>query len=141
MKPDGLLPPVMIVDDSDDDALLASRCLKAAGLKNPLLHFRSGGDAFMFLKQFCPPQTTNSQPPFLMLLDVNMDGLSGFDILLWTRQQPQFKDLKIFMLSGVNEEWDAQIAAKLGADEYLEKFPEPAVIAGLLSDVLTSSAR
>lgn len=141
MKPDGLLPPVMIVDDSDDDALLASRCLKAAGLKNPLLHFRSGGDAFMFLKQFCPPQTTQSLPPCLMLLDVNMDGLSGFDILLWTRQQPQFKELKIFMLSGANEEWDAQIAAKLGADEYLEKFPQPAVIAGLLSDVLSSSVR
>ncbi len=141
MKPDGLLPPVMIVDDSDDDALLASRCLKAAGLKNPLLHFRSGGDAFMFLKQFCPPQKTVSLPPCLMLLDVNMDGLSGFDILLWTRQQPQFKELKIFMLSGANEEWDAQIAAKLGADEYLEKFPQPAVIAGLLSDVLSPSAR
>jgi CheY-like chemotaxis protein len=141
MKPDGLLPPVMIVDDSDDDALLASRCLKAAGLKNPLLHFRSGGDAFMFLKQFCPPQTTRAALPCLMLLDVNMDGLSGFDILLWTRQQPQFKDLKIFMLSGANEEWDAQIAAKLGADEYLEKFPAPEAFAELLSSTLPSACR
>lgn len=141
MKPDGMLPPVMIVDDSDDDALLASRCLKAAGLKNPLLHFRSGGDAFMFLKQFCPPATTQGKPPCLMLLDVNMDGLSGFDILLWARQQPQFKDLKIFMLSGANEEWDAQIAAKLGADEYLQKFPEPTVFAELLTNVLPSSVR
>ena len=141
MKPDEMLPPVMIVDDSDDDALLATRCLKTAGIKNPLLHFRSGGDAFLFLKQFCPPEKTTKRQPCLMLLDVNMDGLSGFDILLWTRQQPQFKELKIFMLSGVNEEWDAQIAAKLGADEYLEKFPEPAVLGELLSNVLPSSVR
>ena len=133
MKPDGLLRPVLIVDDNDDDALLASRCLKAAGLKNPLLHFRTGGDAFLFLKQFLSGDKARSPLPLLMLLDVNMQGLSGFDILLWARQQPQFKDMKIFMLSGAGEEFDAAIAAKLGADEYLEKFPKPAAFAQLLS--------
>jgi CheY-like chemotaxis protein len=141
MKADQLLPPVMIVDDDDNDVTLLSRLLKTAGVKNPLLHFRNGGDAFMFLKQFCGPGGARGKKPVVVFLDVNMQGLSGFDVLVWARQQPELAATKIFMLSGAKEEWDAQISAKLGADDYLEKFPEPAAIAGLLSDVCTLPTR
>ena len=102
---------------------------------------RNGGDAFMFLKQFCGPEATRVQKPVVVFLDVNMQGLSGFDVLVWARQQPELAGTKIFMLSGANEEWDAQIAAKLGADDYLEKFPPPDAMADLLSDVCTPPAR
>jgi CheY-like chemotaxis protein len=125
----------MVVDDSDDDVMLLTRHLKAAGIRNPVLHFRNGGDAFMFLKQFCTAGATRTQRPAVMFLDVNMHGLSGFDVLVWARQQPALERLKILMLSGANELWDAQIAAKLGADHYLEKFPDPAELRDLLTDV------
>lgn len=131
----------MVVDDDDNDVTLLSRCLKSAGVKNPLVHFRTGGEAFLFLKQFCEPGANRAKLPVLMFLDVNMQGLSGFDVLLWARQQPPLQGMKIFMLSGAKEEWDAQIAAKLGADEYLEKFPEPAVFSELLSHVCSPPAR
>lgn len=129
----------MIVDDDDDDVALLSRLLKTAGIKNPLLHFRNGGDAFMFLKQFCGPNATRVQKPVVVFLDVNMQGLSGFDVLAWARQQPELAGMKIYMLSGAKEEWDAQISIKLGADDYLEKFPEPSVVAELLSPVCTTA--
>lgn len=131
----------MIVDDDDNDVTLLSRLLKAAGIRNPLLHFRNGGDAFMFLKQFCGPEKARTVKPVVMFLDVNMQGLSGFDVLVWARQQPELAATKIFMLSGAKEEWDAQISAKLGADDYLEKFPDPATIAELLSSVCATPAR
>ena len=141
MKADQLPPPVMIVDDDDEDVALLSRHLKNAGVRNPLLHFRNGGDAFLFLKQFCPPISTRVQRPVAVFLDVNMQGLSGFDVLVWARQEPALAQLKIYMLSGAMEEWDAKIAAKLGADDYLEKFPSSAVFADLLADVCASPAR
>jgi CheY-like chemotaxis protein len=141
MKADQLLSPIMIVDDEDDDVTLLSRHLKNAGVKNPLLHFRNGGDAFMFLKQFCEPGTTRVQMPVVLFLDVNMQGLSGFDVLVWARQQPQLAAIKVYMLSGAKEEWDAQIAAKLGADDYLEKFPDPEALAELLSPACVISTR
>jgi CheY-like chemotaxis protein len=137
MKADSLLPHVMVVDDDDDDVVLLMRQLKSAGIKNPVLHFRSGGDAFMYLKQFCPPATARTPRPVVMFLDVNMQGLSGFDVLVWARQQPALEQMKIFMLSGANELWDAQIAAKLGANHYLEKFPDPTELRDLLSPVCT----
>jgi len=135
MKADTLLPPVMIVDDNEDDSTLLVRHLKAAGVKNPLLQFRNGGDAFMFLKQFCADESTNAQLPVVMFLDINMQGLSGFDVLVWARKQSALDPMKIYMLSGANEVWDSQIAAKLGADEFLEKFPEPDTFRDLLSPV------
>lgn len=135
MKADQLLPPIVIVDDNDDDVALLSRQLQAAGVKHPLLHFRNGGDAFMFLKQFCPPASTRVQMPVVVFLDVNMQGLSGFDVLVWARQQPALAGIKFYMLSGAREEWDAQIAAKLGANDYFEKFPDRAVLAELFPPV------
>lgn len=134
MKADPSLPPVLIVDDDEDDTILLVRHLKSAGLANPVLKFENGGDAFMYLKQFCAPQPTVAAVPMMMFLDVNMQGLSGFDVLVWARQQPALAGMKIFMLSGANEIWDAQIAAKLGADEYFEKFPEAAVFRKLLGE-------
>ena len=141
MKADQLLAPIMMVDDDDEDVALFSRRLKQAGIKNPLLHFRNGGDAFMFLKQFCDDEKTKTTLPVVLFLDVNMQGLSGFDVLVWSRQQPELAGMKIFMLSGAREEWDSQIATKLGADDYLEKFPEPDALADLLSPMCVIPSR
>lgn len=141
MKADQLPAPVIIVDDSEDDTLLLTRNLRAAGIKNPVLQFRNGGDAFMFLKKFCEQEKGRGPLPLAMFLDVNMQGLSGFDVLAWARQQPALERLKIFMHSGANEMWDAQIAAKLGADDYLEKFPEPSALRDLLSPASVNAPR
>jgi CheY-like chemotaxis protein len=141
MNDAGILPPLMLVDDEDDDVLLIARRLKQAGIAHPLIHFRNGGDAFMFLKQFCPPAETRIQLPKVMFLDVNMPGLSGFDVLIWARQQAALDTMKIVMLSGANEEYDAAIAAKLGADDYLVKFPDPQVFADLIASSSPLQAR
>ena len=140
MKSDRALPPLMMVDDDQNDALLFARRLQEAGIRNPLLHFRNGGDAFMFLKRFCDEPKTAEPRPCLVFLDVNMPNLSGFDVLAWARQQPALRGLKIVMLSGATEPWDAKIAAKLGADGYLVKFPEATKLARMLQGHLTAAS-
>lgn len=132
MKADRAQTPLMMVDDDADDVVIFAHRLKMAGFRRPLLHFKNGGDAFMFLKQFCTGEKAADQRPSVMFLDVNMPNLSGFDVLVWARQQPALKGMKIIMLSGATEPWDAKIALKLGADDYLMKFPEPEVLVDLL---------
>src|SRR5690242_8988020 len=119
MKPARALPPLIMVDDDTNDATLFVRRLKDAGVANPLIHFRNGGDVFIYLKQFCVGEKPLDQRPCLIFLDVNMPSLSGFDVLAWARQQPALEGMKIIMLSGATEPWDSRIAAKLGADGYL----------------------
>lgn len=141
MKPDHALPPLMMVEDDQNDALIFARRLKEAGVPNPLLHFRNGGDAFMFLKQFCDGAKPAEQRPCMVFLDVNMPSLSGFDVLAWARQQPALQGMKIIMLSGATEPWDAKIAAKLGADDYLMKFPDATKLATVLQNHLTTGGQ
>lgn len=136
MKSDPAVPPLLMVDDDDNDAVIFTRRLKAAGVRVPLIHFRNGGDVFVFLNQFCAGRKPIEERPALMFLDVNMPNLSGFDILLWAKRQPALKGMKIIMLSGATEPWDAQIAAKLGADDYVMKFPSPEALTNLLIEHL-----
>lgn len=140
MKADPALPPLMLVDDDPNDALLFARRLKDAGVPNPLVHFRNGGDAFMYLKQFCDGTKSADHRPCLVFLDVNMPSLSGFDVLVWARQQNALRGMKILMLSGATEPWDSRIAAKLGADDYLVKFPNPEQLSAILRDHLQPAA-
>ena len=128
----------MMVDDNEDDAVVFARRLHDAGMRNPLIHFRTGAEAFLFLKDLCrdQPPSSGRPKPCLMFLDVNMPDLSGFDVLAWARQQPGLRGMKIIMLSGATEPWDAKIAAKLGADGYVPKFPELRPLSELLASHL-----
>jgi CheY-like chemotaxis protein len=137
MKPDTTLRPLMIVDDSENDAALLKYSLEAIGVQNPIRHFRSANDAFKFLKPHLPPAKTTESLPTVMFLDVNMPDFSGFDLLMWARQQPTFLPMKIFVVSGANEPSDAQIASTFGADRYLRKFPELDELAELIGDICT----
>ncbi len=135
------LPPLMMVDDDQDDAVIFARRLKDAGIQNQLLHFRNGGDAFMFLRQFCVGEKALDDRPCLVFLDVNMPSLSGFDVLAWARQQPALQGMKIVMLSGATEPWDAKISEQLGADDYLMKFPEADKLGQLVQEYLAPEAK
>jgi DNA-binding response OmpR family regulator len=59
--------------------------------------------------------------PQLVLLDLNMPRLNGFDVLEWVRQQPRFSSLQLVIFSGSDEAKDINRAYGLGANWYLVK--------------------
>ncbi len=59
--------------------------------------------------------------PDLILLDVMMPDLSGFDVLNILRNTPETSSTKIVMLTARGQDSDKQRAEKLGADDYLIK--------------------
>ncbi|HEY5668068.1 MAG TPA: response regulator, partial [Candidatus Saccharimonadales bacterium] len=59
--------------------------------------------------------------PNLVLLDVMMPKVSGFDVLDILRNTPETANLKIVMLTALSQESDKQRAEDLGVDEYLVK--------------------
>ncbi len=57
--------------------------------------------------------------PDLMLLDINMPGIDGMEVL---RRVRQFNDkIGIIMVSGIKDESEAKEAIKKGADDYITK--------------------
>lgn len=59
--------------------------------------------------------------PDLILLDVMMPKINGFDALDILRNTPQLKDVHVIVLTALSQQKDMERAKDLGADEYLVK--------------------
>jgi CheY-like chemotaxis protein len=60
-------------------------------------------------------------PPQLVLLDLNMPGMGGLELLRWIRQDPELCKLRVIVLSGSDASRDVSDAYAAGANSYLVK--------------------
>ncbi len=109
-EPHGHLKRILLVEDDDALANVYVIRLQAEGFD--VRRVGNGEDALA---------TALSYHPNLVLLDVMMPKISGFDVLDIFRNTPETANLKIIMLSALGQDSDKQKAASLGADEYLVK--------------------
>lgn len=111
--------PVVMVDDCVDDILLARLCYRKSGLPNPFISFESAEELLEHLGQVREGQ---SPMPGIVLLDINMPGLDGFQALEQIRSQPEFVHIPvIMMLTHSDRPEDEQRADALGADGFQTK--------------------
>ena len=61
------------------------------------------------------------EKPGLIILDVMMPKISGFDVLDILRATPETKDTKVIMMTALSQDSDIDKGKNLGADEYLVK--------------------
>ena len=100
---------ILIVEDIPEMAKAISRVLIRAGYQTKIA--KNGFEAGDLL---------NSFKPALMTLDIKMPGLSGQEVLKYTRSQPNLKNLKILVISAQDENCLLE-AIKNGADKTLSK--------------------
>jgi CheY-like chemotaxis protein len=74
--------------------------------------------------------------PTLMLLDLGLPDLPGFEVLRWARQQPYLGGLLIVVLTSSDHQSDIQRVYELGANSFLTKPGDPAKLNDILRDVL-----
>ncbi len=125
--PGNSLPSILIADDDDDARLILRRALVKAGVKNPVATFSDGEELIQFLDTVDGDAAT--APPILLLLDVNMPRLTGFDVLAALQRRGGPPGLRTVIVSSSAREEDMARAAALGAEGYLVKFPAPEVLA------------
>ena len=129
------LPPIIIVDDSQDDLDLIRRLFSKAGVKNAIVAFDDPRVAISYLQN--PP--ANGQPrPCLIFTDLKMPGMDGFEFVAWIRRQPSLAGIPVVMLSGSGEAKDVARAKAAGVHTYLVKLPEPAALAEIVADSCAS---
>lgn len=66
-------------------------------------------------------ETAKAEKPDLLLLDIMMPGMSGYEICEKLKADPEFKNTYIIMVSARTQQEDRLQAAKVGADEYVTK--------------------
>jgi two-component system alkaline phosphatase synthesis response regulator PhoP/two-component system response regulator RpaA len=101
---------VLVVDDDEIVARTIERSLRAGGFRVAVVH--SGVEAL---------RTARRHPPDLMVLDIIMPGMDGFEVCREVRADPILKDLPVLFLTAKGKEEDRIVGLRAGADDYLIK--------------------
>lgn len=101
---------ILMVEDDDGLASVYVNRLQAEGFD--VRRVANGEDAL---------STSLTYKPDLVLLDVMMPKVSGFDVLDILRNTPETANLKVIMLTALSQDSDKKRAEELGADDYLVK--------------------
>ena len=113
---------VLLVEDNEDDVALVRRALSKGKVLNPLQVVRSGEEALEYLVGMGRYSNRSEYPvPELILLDLKLPGIDGFQVLRWIRQQPALRALRVVVLTSSNELCDATTAYQAGANSFLVK--------------------
>jgi CheY-like chemotaxis protein len=112
----------LLVDDNPDHVLLVQRAFRRAKLLNPMQIVRSGEEAIEYLSGAGKFSNRAEFPlPSLVLLDLKMPGIDGFEVLRWIRRQPATANLRVVVLTTSDETRDIDMAYKCGANWFLVK--------------------
>ena len=114
-------PIILHAEDDDDDAFFLDRALRFSKLPVDLIRVKDGKEAVDYLGR----ARHSGQMPSLLLLDIKMPLMGGFEVLTWLSKDPDLKSLPVVMLSGSLLESDMEKAKLLGAVEYMVKAVEP----------------
>ena len=121
--------PRLIVgcDDDADDIDLLRLLLRKAGIDQQVEFYCDGAQVISSLSR-CLEESLKVLRPLLCFLDVKMPALTGFDVLKWIRSNPELNPVPVVMLSSSEHPDDIRRAAQGGAQCYLAKYPQPAVL-------------
>jgi CheY-like chemotaxis protein len=113
--------PVVVVDDDEDDLFNVRRAAEKAHLANPLVCLHDGEEAMRFLSSFAAGGPGAGPEPVVLILDLKMPRMSGFEVLEWLRLQPGLRRLPVVVFTSSGEDPDIRRAYELGANSYLVK--------------------
>src|SRR5438874_7239979 len=113
---------VLLVEDDPNDALLVRKAAQKTLSGIPILIVSNGQEAVEYLKGEGPYADRSKYPfPDIVLLDLKMPIMNGFEVLRWVRAQPKLKRLPVIILTGSVHETDTRTAYEEGANSYLIK--------------------
>jgi len=113
---------VLLAEDRDDDVALIRKAFAKAYVTNPLQVVRDGEEATSYLSGEGKYADRSKHPfPRLMLLDLKMPRVDGFEVLRWIRQQPGLSALRVVVLTGSDAIRDVNVAYRLGANSFMVK--------------------
>ncbi|MBD2757697.1 response regulator [Spirosoma validum] len=120
------LPPtlsIFVIDDDDDDRFLTQKAFQTDLPATQVYAVASGQQAFELFGSL-------EALPSVMLLDLNMPRMNGFEVLAQLKQSARYQSIPVFILTTSQAAADQERAKELGAEALITK---PTSYAGLVS--------
>ena len=108
------LPTILVVDDSENDITLLQRAFDQEGIRNDVHVCKGGAESLDYLSH-------TSTLPRLMLLDINMPAMDGFEVLRRVKEHQQWRQIITVIFTTSMQPHDKMRADELGADSFLTK--------------------
>jgi len=114
--------PILLVEDSPEDYEATVRAFKRSGLKNPIYRCEDGENALDFLHRRGPYADPERSPrPGVILLDLNLPGTDGREVLTEIKRDDQLKQIPVIVLTTSNDSRDVESCYQAGANSYIQK--------------------
>lgn len=110
---------VLLVEDSENDALLATFAFERCGHPVTLEHAWNGEECLSFLERRA--SQADCSLPDLMLLDLNMPRMDGFEVLRRIKGDEAYRSMPVVVLSTSGAAADIQLAYALHCNSYVIK--------------------
>ena len=106
---------VLLVEDRADDIELTLRAFKKGNIANPIVVMEDAVSALAYLTD------AEKSAPAIILLDINLPGMSGLELLKRIRQSPKTKRTPVIMMTSSSQDEDVIKAYDDGANSYIRK--------------------
>ncbi|HKV48150.1 MAG TPA: response regulator, partial [Candidatus Acidoferrales bacterium] len=114
--------PILLIEDNPDDEALTLRALQKNNIKNEVVIARDGAEALDYLFGTGTHAGRDTRlMPHVILLDLKLPKVSGFEVLKALRSDARTKLLPVVILTSSNEERDRIEGYGLGANSYVRK--------------------
>jgi len=108
---------ILMAEDDDGHARLVEERFESVGVKNPIVRFRDGAEAWAYLTG---PELESGRE-YLLLLDIRMPGLDGMEILRRIKNDPRLKTMPVIILTTTDDPKEVADCYKYGCSSYLTK--------------------
>lgn len=110
---------ILLVEDSPSDAGLAIRALRKGALPHDVHHVSQGEEAIEYLRDL--GANGDRLPPDLVLLDLNLPGMSGHEVLAAIKSDPRTQSIPVIVLTTSDRDQDVRQAYRNMANCYIRK--------------------
>jgi CheY-like chemotaxis protein len=126
-------PPLLLVEDDENDAFFFQRAMGKAGLTVPLRVARTAREAIEYIAGTGIYSDRTEFPlPSLVVLDLNLGAQTGFDVLHFIRQRSPHPLVPVIVLTSSTSDRDVADAYRAGANSFLRKPSELGPLSAVL---------
>lgn len=108
---------VVLIEDDEGHASLIRKNLQRAGVLNSITHLKSGAEALTYF--FGSPHASHDKT--VVVLDLNMPGIDGFEILRHLKENEATRKMPVIVLTTTDNPKDIDLCYALGCNAFMTK--------------------